>query len=255
MNIKIFHHKPSGTLTYLVIDSSGKDCVLIDPPLDFENNTIRSEFVDGVLDYINSRKLHLNWVLDTHLHADHLTGAFYLNSHLNVKTGISIVYKDLLHLKLNNDDQEQKEQYTAYLKDGDILKAGKLSIKVIETPGHTKTCLSYVIEDCIFCGDLLLMPQVGCGRCDFDGGDPEKLFESGNKILSYPDHYKTYVGHNAQFDDDENVPTVKEQRETNVFFSLTDKELFIQKRNKRDQSLTLPRLFHTAIKYNFTGSV
>lgn len=253
MKVKTFHHKNTGTLTHLLIDDLNNYCVLIDSVLDYEEGQIKTDFLEVVLMYISQHNLKLDCVLDTHLHADHLTASFYLRQNLNVQTGISHNY--LASIKKNNI--MSSPGYSFYVSDGDIIKSGNMVIKVLETPGHTNTCVSYIVDENIFCGDLMFVPTIGSGRCDIGDGDSEKLFFSGNKLLSYPDYYKIYSGHDYPNDGEryKSFSTVKEQVEKNIYFQIKKKNIFIKKRALKDSSLTLPKLFKESLMYNTLGKL
>ena len=249
--VKPFHHKESGTLTYIVINKDDKKCAIIDSVLDYQESKIDTRFIDRVLGYIKSQGLFLEWVLDTHVHADHLTASFYLHEKTGSKTGISENHK-IIQTKNNNKKTNISFLYSNYFKDGDLIFLGDIPVKIMETPGHTITCLTYVIENYIFCGDLLLMPEVGCGRCDFDEGNANSMYKSGQNILSFPGNYKVCIGHNYpekgkryRFSS-----SIKVQKESNVYFNCNDKLTFIKKRTERDLLLPKPKLYDIAIPYN-----
>lgn len=256
MKVQTFHHKQTGTLTHLLIDDLSSHCVLIDPVLDYEDGQIQYNFIEQILDFIAEKNLVLDYAMDTHIHADHLTANFYLNKNFNIKTVISDNYLKNI-TKKNYINLDSMPGYTIYVKDGDILNFGNMAIKVLATPGHTDTCVSYIVDENIFCGDLMFMPDVGCGRCDFENGDAETLFMSGNKILAFPAHYKIHIGHDYPKENENyrSFVTVKEQIEKNIYFKIIDKKIFKEKRELKDKDLALPRLFNESTTYNALGKL
>lgn len=254
MKVETFYHNQTGTLTHLLIDSQSKLCVVIDPVLDFEEGQIKFDSIGKILNYINSQNLIICYSLDTHIHADHLTASFYLSKCFDVKTVISTGYLKKLQ-KENSLNLKAAHGYDMYVKEGDIITFGNIVIKVVETPGHTNTCISYIAGENIFCGDLMFMPDIGCGRCDFDEGNAETLFESGKKILSYPEHCKIYMGHDYPKEgmNYRSYATVKEQIKENIYFQINDKSTFKEKRELRDSTLSKPALFNESIEYNTVG--
>lgn len=251
-----FHHPETGTLTYVINDNSTGKCLIIDAVLDFSVNKIKTTAFDEIIRFIKDKSFHVEWVLDTHLHADHLTAAFLAREQLQCNIGISKEYKNIQEKK-GISDNKNEEYYTHYFKDGETFEFGNSTFQVLSVPGHTATCLAYVIEDNIFCGDLLMMPDVGCGRCDFDGGDPYTMYDSVQKIFAFSDEYKIYTCHDYPEADKKfrYLSKVIDQKKNNIFFSSRDKDTFVSSRNKRDSSLKAPRLMNSALGYNLFKSI
>ena len=250
IDVQPFYHTETGTITYLVINTLEKKCVIIDPVLDYEDGLVNGNSIEHLLAHIHKSYLTVDWVLDTHVHADHLTAAFYLQEKLNCKAGISANYKILQ--ENNNNKQAIGNNYTTYFKDRDKIYVGNIPITIMSIPGHTPTCIAYLVEDYIFGGDLFLMPDIGCGRCDFEGGNASTMHDSARKILSLPASYKICVGHDYPKSEEKFrfISTVKEQKEKNPYFVETDKNRFIHKREERDSQLLPPALMNISIPYN-----
>lgn len=264
MKIKEFFDTRTSTLTYVLFDPKSKDAIVIDPVLDFDpaDGRIWDESFSVVRDFLKSENLNLHWILETHAHADHLTAAPLLkrefqNAKVGVGENITIVQKtfsDIFNMpKLKTDGS----QFDRLFKDGEVVQAGTLSFKVLATPGHTPACVSYLIGDCVFTGDLLFIPDSGTGRCDFPNGSAESLYQSvTKKIYALPDSTKIFVGHDyqpggrpLQFQ-----TTVEKQKADNIHIkSATTEEEFVQFRTKRDKNLSAPKLLLPSIQVNINA--
>lgn len=251
-----FHHQETGTLTYVVSDNLTRNCLIIDSILDFSVDGLNSTYFEEIINFIKKNSLKVEWVLDTHVHADHLTAAFFAKDLLKCNTGISERYKSLQEAKSTGPEKNQ-QYYTHYFKNGDKFDFGGSSFQVLSIPGHTMTCTAYIIEDNLFCGDLLMMPEVGCGRCDLDGGDAFTMYDSVQKIFSFPDDYKVYTGHDYPQDNKKfrYVSTVADQKKKNLFFKAADRDTFVLSRNQRDSELRFPRLMKPALTYNLFKNI
>jgi len=188
-NVTTFFDAATNTATHIVADPGSKQCAVVDPVLDFDAASGRTSTAsaDAVIDYIEAEGLSLLWILETHVHADHLTAAPYIQKRLGGKTGIGVgvtavqsVFGDVFGLQGFPTDGRQFDQL---FSDGDTLEIGELSGSVIETPGHTPACCTFVVGDAGFVGDTLFMPDSGTARCDFPGGDAATLYESREKIV------------------------------------------------------------------------
>lgn len=263
--VKDFFDKATWTLTYVVFDNDTKDAIVIDPVWDYEPGAskLTTNSADGVLNYITQEKLNVHYILETHAHADHVSGAQVLKQKLpNAKIGIGAkitdvqkVFKNFFNLK--SDFDTNGSQFDILLTEEKKLKAGSIEIKTIFTPGHTPACSSYIIEDCVFVGDAIFMPDYGTGRCDFPAGSADDLYVSvHNKLYSLPDSTKVFVGHDympngreLQFES-----TIGEQKEKNVQLKArTTKDEFISFRKSRDKTLDAPRLILPSVQINIAA--
>jgi len=262
MEIKSFFDTRTSTLTYVVWDPETRDAVVIDPVMDYDpaGSTTWTESVDQVIAFLNDRELKLHYVLETHAHADHLSGSQLLKQACpNVKiaigeriTEVQKTFKSVFSLP--EDFATDGSQFDVLLSDGSTLEAGSLSIKTHFTPGHTPACASYSIGDALFTGDALFMPDSGSGRCDFPGGSAEDLYDSvSNRIYAFPEDTRIFVGHDYQPGgrDVRYQTTVGEQKNENVALrGSTSREAFIEFRTKRDAQLPAPKLLFQSVQVN-----
>jgi glyoxylase-like metal-dependent hydrolase (beta-lactamase superfamily II) len=258
--IKTFFDPETWTFTYVVYAGKGSACVVIDSVLNYDSKSGRTttKSVDEVAQFIAEKKLQLTWILETHAHADHLTAAPYLQSKLGGKivigdhiTNVQKVFKGVFNL--DERFAVDGSQFDRLLKDGDSLAFGDLSLKAIYVPGHTPACMAYEIGDALFVGDTLFMPDVGTARCDFPGGDAKTLYQSIQKILSYPNETKLYMCHDYPPSDRPvaHLTTVGEQKQSNIHVhdGITE-DTFVQMRSKRDATLEMPHLILPSIQIN-----
>lgn len=259
-HIKSFFDKATWTFTYVVSDPETRVCVVIDPVLDYDpkSGRTRTQSAQQVIDYITNNQLRLEWILETHAHADHLTAAKYLQNELGGKIAISEkvqkvqdVFKGIFNL--GEEFKPDGSQFDYLLKDGETISFGNLGIESIAVPGHTPACLAYKVGDAIFVGDTLFPPDVGTARCDFPGGDASTLYKSIKKILSYPDSTNLYMCHDYPPTDRQVIDktTVREQRENNIHIhdGVTEDQ-FVQMRKARDATLEVPVLLLPSIQVN-----
>ena len=260
MKVKNFYDKDSSTFSYVIIDNDTLKCAIIDPVLEYNQSTGKCSTVnaDKMIKYIKENNLKCEWVLETHIHADHLTAADYIKSKLNIKVGIGEGVKSILHYWLNffNINKEVSLEGTHFDKlfyDNEVIKIGNLNIKVLKTPGHTPSCVSYLIEDRIFVGDTLFMPYAGTARADFPGGSAAILYKSIRKILNLPSSTKIYICHDypENAGEQQYLSTVNMQNKNNILMnkniSLSN---FIKLRNKKDYALSPPKLIYPSIQVN-----
>lgn len=265
--VKEFFHNPTSTLTYVVYDPQSSDAVIIDPVLDFDPTTGRITFdsADHMIDFIRGHRLTLHHILETHAHADHLSGAQYLkqefkSAQIGIGAGISEVqhaFKPLLGLpdKFPTDGS----QFEYLFSDQETFIGGTIEGQVIFTPGHTPACVSYLIGDNLFTGDTLFLTDVGTGRCDFPGGSAIKLYQSVHeKLFKLPPNTNVYVGHDyppssrkMQF-----RTNIGEQKAHNIHLNL-NKSLsdYVQFREARDKTLKPPALINQALLLNLNAGV
>lgn len=199
LKVQEFYDKDTATLSYIVFDGDTRDGVVIDPVLNFHSKErrISYESIESLLDFINTNNLKIHYILDTHIHADHLTGSSLLKDSLpSSRTGIGELDELSLNYFREKFSHFKELPYDLLLKDNDRLDAGSFNVNVITTPGHTSSCITYQIGDNLFTGDVLFLPDSGTGRCDFPGGDSKRMYDSiKNKIYSLPIHFNIYVGH------------------------------------------------------------
>ncbi|MDP3560515.1 MAG: MBL fold metallo-hydrolase [Legionellaceae bacterium] len=261
MDIQTFFDENTYTFTYIVIDKKTKKCAIIDPVLDFDFHSGKTwtASADKLIDYVKEHGLEVQWILETHAHADHLTGAHYLNQTFDAKIGIGEHIKDVLALwvpifNIGSDTPLNGSQFGRLFKDGEHFTIGTLDVKVLHTPGHTPACVSYLINDeVIFVGDTLFMPYLGTARADFPGGNAEVLYDSIQKILALPGYTQIMICHDYPQGNQKpsNVSTVKEQKKQNIMINETiGKENYIVARNLRDSDLKVPKLLLPSIQVN-----
>ncbi|MEY4961283.1 MAG: hypothetical protein RL610_1462 [Pseudomonadota bacterium] len=248
------------TVTYIVHDGKGSPCSVIDSVLDYDpkSGRTRHRTADRVIEYVRSNNLNLEWILETHAHADHLSGAAYLKSQLGGKTGIGdqITTVQKVFKGIFNLDKEFKtdgSQFDYLLRDGNEFQIGRLTGKILFVPGHTPACVAYQFDDAVLVGDTLFMPDVGTARCDFPGGDAKTLYTSIQRILSMPPDTRLFMCHDYPPNDRPVAfqTTVGEERSQNIHIhDGVTQEQFVEMRNTRDASLEMPVLILPAIQIN-----
>ena len=259
--VKEFFDKATWTLTYIVYDVNSKDAVIIDPVWDYDpaGSKMSTQSAQEVLDFVKKNNLNVHFILETHAHADHVSGSQVLKKEIpNAKVGIGDnitkvqeVFKKVFNL--NPGFKTDGSQFDFLLEEGKSYFAGTIKIDVIYTPGHTPACSSYVIDDAVFTGDTLFMPDYGTGRCDFPAGSADDLYESVQKLYQLPDRTKVYTGHDympngraLQF-----VSTIGEEKKKNIHVKLdTLKKDFVAFRKDRDKTLSAPRLLLPSVQVN-----
>tara|TARA_R110000868_G_scaffold36118_2_gene128588 strand:- start:49 stop:906 length:858 start_codon:yes stop_codon:yes gene_type:complete len=260
MHIKSFFDSATATVTYVVSDDATKCCAVIDPVRDFDlaSGKLSTVSADQVIAYILKEKLKLEWILETHVHADHLTAATYIKEKLGGQIGIGEHIKKVLSywvpvFNIAADTPVDGSQFDVLFADGESFNIGDIVVKVLHTPGHTPDSVSYHMGDAIFVGDTIFMPYVGTARTDFPGGSAETLYQSIQKILSLPEETRIFTCHDYPLDN--NSPkwesTIKEQKMTNIMIdeSVTKSE-FTAARNKKDENKSVPKLLLPSIQVN-----
>ena len=249
--ITTFFDKDTFKVTYIVADPDTKQCAVIDSVLDYDANMGRTltDSADKVITHIKEQGLTLVWLLETHVHADHLSGAPYIQQHLGGKIAIGdqiTQVQDIFGNLFNAEEDFSRNggQFDHLLAANEVLKVGNLSMTALHTPGHTPACMSFVVGDACFVGDTLFMPDYGTARCDFPGGDATTLYESMEKILSLPDATRLFMCHDYAPGRREYLweSTVAESKATNIHLSGKTKAEFIDMRTTRDAQLSAPRL-------------
>jgi glyoxylase-like metal-dependent hydrolase (beta-lactamase superfamily II) len=258
--IESFFDPETWTFTYVVSAGQGSPCVVIDSVLNYDPKSGRTttRSADQVIEYIQSKQLKLDWILETHAHADHLTAAPYLQEKLGGKlvigdhiVNVQNVFKGVFNL--DSGFATDGSQFDRLLKEGESLAFGDLSLKALFVPGHTPACMAYEIGDALFVGDTLFMPDVGTARCDFPGGNARTLYQSIQKLLAYPKETKLYMCHDYPPNgrSPENCTTVGAEKAGNIHVhdGITE-EQFVQMRTKRDDTLDMPTLILPSIQVN-----
>lgn len=259
--IEAFFDMGTHTVSYVVSDPNSRACAVIDTVLNYDPNSGRTstDGADEIIDYVLDRNLEVEWILETHAHADHLTAAPYIQKKLGGKIAIGghipevqKVFRRVFNLE--EGFPVNGSQFDYLINDGDLLKIGAMTIRAMLTPGHTPACMTYVIEDAAFVGDTLFMPDYGTARCDFPGGSAQILYRSVQKIYALPDDTRIFLCHDYLPEGREAYKwetTVAEQKAHNIHVneSISEKA-FVSMREKRDTTLDLPRLILPAIQVN-----
>jgi glyoxylase-like metal-dependent hydrolase (beta-lactamase superfamily II) len=259
--VKAFFDTATNTVSYVVSEPNGRACAVIDSVLDYDSASGRTDTksADDIVEWITSEGLKTEWILESHVHADHLSAAPYLQEKLGGKIGIGrniTVVQDTFGKVFNEGTEFQRDgsQFDALFDEGDSFHIGQLRGDVLHTPGHTPACMTYVIGDAAFVGDTLFMPDFGTARCDFPGGSSEMLFQSIQKILNLPDETRIFVGHDYKAPGRDQFAwetTVGEQKALNIHIgqgrSMDD---FTQMRDARDATLGMPRLILPSLQVN-----
>ncbi|TMV09700.1 MBL fold metallo-hydrolase [Ruegeria sediminis] len=259
--VKAFFDEATNTVSYLVREPEGRACAIIDSVLDFDHASGRTDTAsaDTIVDFVNAEGLKVEWILESHVHADHLSAAPYLQEKLGGKIGIGkniTVVQDTFGKVFNEGTEFQRDgsQFDALFSEGDSFHIGQMRGDVLHTPGHTPACLTYVIGDAAFVGDTLFMPDFGTARCDFPGGSSEALYKSIQKILALPDETRIFVGHDYKApgrDEYAWETTVGEQKALNVHIGQGKSiEEFVKMRDARDATLGMPRLILPSLQVN-----
>ena len=260
-DITSFFDEATNTISYIVCDPNGSACAIIDSVLDFDFASGRTDTrsADKLINFVKENKLDVQWLLESHVHADHLSAAPYIQTEVGGKIGIGSHITDVQETfgKIFNEGtefQRDGSQFDKLFVEGDTFHIGQLRGDVLHTPGHTPACMTYVIGDAAFVGDTLFMPDFGTARCDFPGGSSENLFSSIQKILSLPDATRIFVGHDYKAPGREHYAwetTVGEQKKKNIHIkSGKSKEDFVKLRDERDAKLAMPKLIVPSLQIN-----
>ena len=260
-DITSFFDEATNTISYIVCDPNGSACAIIDSVLDFDFASGRTDTksADKLINFVKENKLDVQWLLESHVHADHLSAAPYIQMEVGGKIGIGSHITDVQETfgKIFNEGtefQRDGSQFDKLFVEGDTFHIGQLRGDVLHTPGHTPACMTYLIGDAAFVGDTLFMPDFGTARCDFPGGSSENLFSSIQKILSLPDATRIFVGHDYKAPGREHYAwetTVGEQKKKNIHIkSGKSKEDFVKLRDERDAKLTMPKLIVPSLQIN-----
>jgi len=260
-DVRAFFDEATNTVSYVVKDPASAFCAVIDSVLDFDYASGRTDTrsADAVIADVTARGLQVDWVLETHVHADHLSAAPYIQQRVGGRIGIGekiTVVQDTFGKVFNEGTEFQRDgsQFDRLFKDGDSFSVGGLTARVMHTPGHTPACLTYVIGDAAFVGDTMFMPDYGTARCDFPGGSAEALYGSIQRILALPAETRIFVGHDYKAPGREDYAwetTVGAQRALNVHVGAgRDRDSFVALRQARDRTLGMPRLIIPSLQVN-----
>jgi len=257
--ITAFFDEDTFTVTYVVADPETKQCAVIDTVLDYDANMgrTRTDSADKVIASIKEQDLTVAWLIETHVHADHLSAAPYIQKQLGGKiaigdqiTQVQDIFGTLFHAE--DSFARNGSQFDHLLTPNEELKIGNLSMMAMHTPGHTPACMSFVVGDACFVGDTLFMPDYGTARCDFPGGDAATLYESMEQILSLPDETRLFMCHDYAPGGREYLwqSTVAESKASNIHLAGKTKAEFIDMRTLRDAQLSAPRLLLPSVQVN-----
>lgn len=258
--VESFFDQETNTVSYVIADSTSKKCAVLDSVMGFDSSSGRTNTVaaDLIINYLNVKRFTLQWILETHIHADHLSAAAYIQSQLGGKIVIGEHIKKVQKVfarLLNTPDSfnTNGEQFDKLISDQECLNIGQLSLQAIHTPGHTPACMSYLIEDALFVGDTLFMPDYGTARADFPGGDAQTLYHSIQKLLKLPDHTRVFTCHDYKTPKRDKFAwqsSIAQQRMNVHLANGVSEAEFINFRKQRDKNLSLPRLFFPSVQIN-----
>ncbi|WP_136253183.1 MBL fold metallo-hydrolase [Onishia niordana] len=256
-----FLDEPTNTFSYVVQDPGSHACAILDSVLDFDYAAGRTDVrsAEEIIAFIRKHDLQVDWILETHVHADHLSAAPYLREKLGGQTGIGARITEVQEIfaeafNAGNDFARDGSQFDHLFEEGDTFAIGGLEVRVLHTPGHTPACLTYLIGDAAFVGDTLFMPDYGTARCDFPGGDAATLFRSIQKVLALPEDTRLFLCHDYLSPDRETYhheTSVAEQRADNIHVHEgVSEEDFVKLRTERDATLGMPRLILPSVQVN-----
>ena len=258
--VKAFFDQGTWTFTYVVYEKPHTPCVVIDSVLNYDpkSGRTKTKSADEVIAFVKEQGLTVDWILETHAHADHLSAAPYLQKNLGGKIAIGSHIQDVQKVfkgifNLESEFPTNGSQFDYLIEDGQDIYAGNLTIHPLSVPGHTPACMAYAIGNAIFVGDTIFMPDVGTARCDFPGGNAKTLYQSVQKILSYPDDTRLFMCHDYPPTDRPIAyeTTVGEEKLKNIHVhqGVTEAQ-FVEMRNQRDQTLEMPVLILPSIQVN-----
>ena len=258
--IKEFFDEATNTISYIVKDPASQSCAIIDSvmDIDYAAGRITYDHADELIAYIEKNNLKLEWIIETHVHADHLSAAPYIQQKLGGKIGVGdkiMVVQEAFGKVFNEGTEFQRDgsQFDALFKDGDTYQIGNLQAFTIYTPGHTPACMTHVIGNATFVGDTLFMPDGGSARADFPGGDAATLYDSIQKVLSLPDEMRLFMCHDygPNGRDIQWETTVGDEKAHNIHVGGNKtKEEFVKFRTERDATLDMPKLIIPSLQVN-----
>jgi glyoxylase-like metal-dependent hydrolase (beta-lactamase superfamily II) len=261
--VRSFHHADSGTWSHVVVDPATRSAAIVDPVLDFDlpSGLICTTSVQRVLEYVATASLRVEWILETHAHADHVSACGWLRERTGAKVGagrgiveVQKTFKRLL--ELGDDFPVDGSPFDRLFDDGEVFEIGALEVRVIATPGHTSDSVTYLAGDAAFVGDTLFAPSAGTARCDFPGGDAATLHRSIMRLYALPEATRVFLCHDYPAADAAPVAecALAMQRDGNIHVrSATGEDEYVALRCKRDASLAIPKLLWPALQINLRG--
>ncbi|MCZ4271119.1 MBL fold metallo-hydrolase [Maritalea porphyrae] len=261
--VTAFFDAPTNTISYVVQDPTSNKCAVIDSVMDIDYAAGRISYggADQIIKFIKDNELELEWLIETHVHADHLSGAPYIQGKLGGKLGIGeniTIVQDVFGKVFNEGTEFQRDgsQFDQLFTDGDSYQIGNLTAYVMHTPGHTPACMTHTIGNAAFVGDTLFMPDGGSARADFPGGDARTLYRSVKRVLQLPDETRLFMCHDygPNGRDIQWETSVVEEREHNIHVKngISEDE-FVKMREERDASLDMPKLIIPSLQVNMRG--
>lgn len=260
-DVTAFFDEETFTVSYVVADPASRECAIVDSVLDYAPNSGRTshDSADRIVAFVQENDLRATWILETHVHADHLTAAPYLRERLGGAIGIGAnittvqnVFGDLFNVEAAF--ARDGSQFDHLFADEETFRIGGIEARALHTPGHTPACMTYAIGDAAFVGDTLFMPDYGTARADFPGGDARQLYRSIRRVLSLPGETRLFMCHDYKApgrDEYRWETSVAEERATNVHVhDDVDEETFVQMRTERDATLDMPRLILPSVQIN-----
>lgn len=259
--VEAFFDEPTNTVSYIVADPATKKCAIVDSVLDYDPASGRTsrKSADAIIARVREAGLEVEWILETHVHADHLSAAPYLKEELGGKlaigSGIRIVQETFGKIfNAGTEFQRDGSQFDVLFDDGDTFRIGTIDARAMHTPGHTPACMTYVIGDAAFVGDTIFMPDYGTARVDFPGGDARQLYRSIQKIFALPDATRLFLCHDYKApgrDEYRWETTVAEEKRSNLHVreGISEDE-FVKMRTERDRTLSMPRLILPSVQVN-----
>lgn len=259
--VKEFFDAPTNTYSYVVCDAAARKCAIVDCVLEYAANSGRTSHAgaDLIIDYVRREGLDVEWVLETHVHADHLSAAPYIQEKLGGKLAIgeniTIVQETFGNLfNAGSKFKRDGSQFDVLFKDGDTFSVGQITGRALHTPGHTPACMTFVIGNACFVGDTLFMPDYGTARCDFPGGDAGTLYDSIQKIFELPDETRLFMCHDYGAEGREGFAfetTVAEEKARNIHVHTgVSRDEFVKMRTARDAQLDLPKIILPSVQVN-----
>lgn len=261
LNVKGFFDQDTYTISYVAFDEATKKCAIIDSVLDYDPKSGRTQTdsADQLITYVQEQNLSLEWIIETHVHADHLSAAPYLKEKLGgqMVIGFEITTVQNVFGKVFNagsEFQRDGSQFDILMQDGQTLELGELTITAMHTPGHTPACMTYIVDDAAFVGDTIFMPDFGTARCDFPGGDAQILYNSIQKLFTLPDDTRVFLCHDYKAPGrDEYVweTTIGDEKQKNIHVGSGNSEAdFVKMRSERDATLSMPVLILPSVQVN-----
>lgn len=265
MNVKpevtSFFDAQTNTVSYVVKDPKSSSCAVFDSVMDIDYSAGRITYdsADEIINFIKDNNLKLEWIIETHVHADHLSGAPYIQGKLGGKIGIGnkiMVVQNVFGKVFNEGTEFQRDgsQFDCLFEDNDTYMIGGMEVTTLYTPGHTPACMTHMIGDAAFVGDTLFMPDSGSARADFPGGDAGQLYDSIIKLLSLPDEMRVFLCHDYGADGKREIvweTTIAEERQSNIHVGgAKTREEFVALREARDATLNMPKLIIPSLQVN-----